>query len=122
MALTVRAFWSLLAVGVAGIAAVATRFGELAILVFRERFLILLLAEQYFTHRDVLLLEGLRAGLQHPLGGLGLSGFATVGTRGSHPHNIFLEAFSEGGFPGLVLLCLPFVLYAKRWRRGMGAG
>ena len=115
-----KVFWSLLAVGVAGIAALATRFGELAVLVFRERFLILLLAEQYFTHRDVLLLEGLRAGLQHPFGGLGLSGFATVGTRGSHPHNIFLEAFSEGGFPGLVLLCLPFVLYASRWRRGMG--
>ena len=117
-----RVFWSLLAVGVAGIAALATRFGELAVLVFRERFLILLLAEQYFTHRDVLLLEGLRAGLQYPFGGLGLSGFATVGTRGSHPHNIFLEAFSEGGFPGLVLLCFPFVLYASRWRRGMGAG
>ena len=117
-----RVFLSLVAVGVVGMFAVATRFGDLAASVFRERFIILLLAEQYFTHRDVLLVEGLRAGLQNPLGGLGLSGFASVGTWGFHPHNMFLEAFAEGGIPGLVLLCLPFLRYATRWRRGMGLG
>ena len=117
-----RVVLSLLAVGLVGIVAVATRFGELAVIVFRERFLILLLAEQYFTHRDVLLLEGLRAGLQNPLGGLGLSGFASVGTWGFHPHNMFVEAFAEGGVPGLALLCLPFLRYVGRWMRGMGLG
>ena len=117
-----RVFLSLVAVGVVGMFAVATRFGDLAVAVFRDRFIILLLAEQYFTHRDVLLIEGLRAGLQNPLGGLGLSGFAGVGTHGAHPHNIFVEAFAEGGIPGLTLLCLPFLRYVVRWRRGMGLG
>ena len=117
-----RVLLSLLAVGIIGAVAVATRFGELAVVVFRERFLVLLLAEQYFTHRDVLLLEGLRAGLQNPVGGLGLSGFAEVGTHGSHPHNMFVEAFAEGGVPGLGLLGLPFLSYANRWRKGMGLG
>ena len=117
-----RVILSLVAVGALGVVVVATRFGELAVTVFRERFLILLLAEQYFTHRDVLLVAGLRAGVQNPLGGLGLSGFAEVGTRGAHPHNLFVEAFAEGGIPGLVLILLPFLRYARRWKRGLGPG
>ena len=117
-----RVFRSLLAVAIVGAVVVATRFGELAVAVFTNRFVIGLLIEQYFTHRDVLLLEALRAGLQNPVGGLGLAGFEEVGTRGGYPHNIFAEAFAEGGIPGLVLLCLPFLRYVGRWRRGLGLG
>ncbi len=117
-----RVLLSLLAVAILGAVAVATRFGELAVAVFRDRFLVGLLVEQYFTHRDVLALAGIRAGLQNPFGGLGLAGFADLMSRGDYPHNIFIEAFAEGGLPGLALLCLPFLRYVGRWRRGMGHG
>ena len=78
--------------------AIATQFGQFAVRMFQDRFIVLLLVEQYFTHRDILLMEGLRSGIQNPLGGLGLAGFAQVGSRGSHPHNIFVEAFAEGDY------------------------
>ena len=117
-----RVFRSLLAVSIVGAIAVATQFGELAVAVFRDRFVVGLLVEQYFTHRDVLLLEAVRAGMRNPLGGLGLSGFEQVGTRGAYPHNIFAEALAEGGILGLILLCMPLLRYIGRWRRGMGPG
>ena len=117
-----RVFRSLLAVSIVGAIAVATQFGELAVAVFRDRFVVGLLVEQYFTHRDVLLLEAVRAGMRNPLGGLGLSGFEQVGTRGAYPHNIFAEALAEGGIPGLILLCMPLLRYIGRWRGGMGPG
>lgn len=118
-----KAIRSLMAVGVVGaVAVLATRFGELAVVTFRDRFVIGLLVDQYFTHRDVLLLEAIRAGLQYPIGGLGLAGFEQVGTQGGYPHNIFAEAFAEGGFPGLILLCLPLLKYLSRWRGDMGPG
>lgn len=118
-----RVIRPLLVVAMVGtVAVIATRFGEVAVTVFRDRFVIGLFVEQYFTHRDVLLLEALRAGLRYPVGGLGLAGFEQVGTRGGYPHNIFAEAFAEGGLPGLILLCVPLFSYLSRWRRGMGSG
>ena len=118
-----RVLVSLVAVAILGAAvAVATRFGELALALFRDRVLILLFVEQFFSYRDVLFLEAIRAGLQNPVFGLGLAGFEEVGTWGGYPHNMFLEAFAEGGLPGLLLLCLPFVRYLARWLRGMGLG
>ena len=117
-----RVLASLAAVALLGAVAVATQFGELAIAVFTKRFVVGLFVERYFTFRDVLFLEAIRAGLQNPIGGLGLAGFAEIGTRGDYPHNMFLEAFSEGGVPGLILICLPFMKYVRRWRRGMGPG
>lgn len=118
-----RVLVSLVAVAILGAAvAVATRFGELAVALFRDRVLILLFVDQFFSYRDVLFLEAIRAGLQNPVFGLGLAGFEEVGTWGGYPHNMFLEAFAEGGLPGLLLLCLPFVRYLARWLRGMGLG
>ena len=117
-----RVLLSVVAVAILGAIAVATRFGELAVLLFRDRFLIALFVNQFFSYRDVLFLEAIRAGLQNPIIGLGLAGFKEVGTYGGYPHNMFLEAFAEGGLPGLILLCLPFLKYARRWRRGMGPG
>lgn len=118
-----RVLVSLVAVAILGAAvATATRFGGLAVALFRDRVLILLFVEQFFSYRDVLFLEAIRAGLQNPIFGLGLAGFEEVGTRGGYPHNMFLEAFAEGGLPGLILLCLPFLKYVRRWRSGMGPG
>ena len=105
-----------------GVLLIATRFGELAVSMFRHRFIFLLLAERYFTHRDTLLLDGLTAGLEHPVGGLGLAGFVQLDSPGTYPHNVFVEALAEGGTVGLTLLCIPFVLYLRRWWRGMGPG
>lgn len=109
-------------VALTGVVALATQVGHLAVKVFQERFIVLLLVEGYFTYRDTLLVDGITAGLQHPLGGLGLAGFAQLGSVGDYPHNMFVEAFSEGGALGMALMCLPFVTYLRRWRRGMGAG
>ena len=117
-----RVLVSLVAVAILGAVAVATRFGELALALFEDRVLILLFVDQFFSYRDVLFLEAIRAGLQSPILGLGLAGFEEVGTYGGYPHNMFLEAFAEGGLPGLLLLCLPFMRYLARWLRGMGLG
>lgn len=117
-----RVLLSLVAVAMLGAVAVATRFGELVVAVFRDRVFIELFVNQFFAYRDVLFLEAIRAGLQNPIIGLGLAGFEEVGTYGEYPHNIFLEAFAEGGLPGLLLLCLPFMRYLGRWLRGMGLG
>ena len=117
-----RVVRSLFVIVIVGLVAIATQFGQFAVRMFQDRFIVLLLVENYFTHRDILLMEGLRSGIQNPLGGLGLAGFAQVGSRGSHPHNIFVEAFAEGGLLGLSLLSIPFVKYVRRWRKGMGLG
>ena len=109
-------------VAIVGVGALATEFGRIALLVFQERFILLLLVEGYFTHRDTLLVDGLSAGLRNPVGGLGLAGFAQLGSKGQYPHNVFVEAFAEGGLVGLVLLCIPFFWYASRWKSGMGLG
>ena len=100
----------------------ATRFGELAALIFRERFLVLLLAQRYFTHRDTLLLDGLTAGLRNPVGGLGLAGFVQLESPGLYPHNFIVEALSEGGLIGLILVLIPFGYYFRRWAGGMTVG
>ena len=105
-----------------GLVVVATQFGRLAVLMFQQRFIVSLLMEGYFTNRDTLLLDGVMAGLRYPVGGLGLAGFVKLGSEGAYPHNMFVEAFAEGGSIGLVLLCIPFMVYLRRWRNGMGTG
>ena len=117
-----RVFRSIVIVGIVGLVALATQVGRFAILAFQERFILLLLVQGYFTHRDTLLVDGITAGFRNPLGGLGLAGFAQLGSKGLYPHNMFVEAFAEGGGLGLVLLCIPFVKYAWRWKCGMGLG
>ena len=117
-----RVLRSILLVGIVGLIALATQVGRFAVLAFQERFIIQLLAEKYFTNRDILLLDGITAGFQNPLGGLGLGGFALWGSKGVYPHNMFVEAFAEGGMLGLGILCIPFIKYVRRWRSGMGLG
>lgn len=117
-----RVIYSGVFVAIVAAAILATRFGELAAAIFRERFIVLLLAERYFTHRDTLLIDGLTAGLQNPVGGLGLAGFVQLDSPGLYPHNFVVEALSEGGFIGLGLLVVPFFYYIHRWRVGMTMG
>ena len=103
--------------GILGVAVASTDLGRRALSVFSERFIRLLLVEGYTSNRVALWRDGIRAGMDHPLGGLGLAGFARVDSYGSYPHNIFVEAFAEGGVLGLVLLCIPFVMLVGRWIR-----
>ena len=117
-----RVLYSGVFVAIIAAVTLATRFGELAALIFRERFIVLLLAQRYFTHRDTLLLDGLTAGLENPVGGLGLAGFVQLDSPGLYPHNFLVEAFSEGGLIGLAFLLIPFFYYILRWRSGMTAG
>ena len=111
----------LLAVGAGG-ALVFTELGSRAISVFATRFIRLLLIEGYTSNRGVLLVDGIVAGLGSPLGGIGLAGFAQLDTFGLYPHNVFVEAFAEGGVIGLLLFCLPFLVFIRRWRSGRGFG
>ena len=117
-----RVVRSMMLVVLIGLVALATQVGRFAVVMFQERFVVQLLMERYFTNRDTLLLDGVTAGVQHPVGGLGLAGFAQLGSKGTYPHNMFVEAFVEGGAIGLVVLSIPFLFYIRRWRHGMGAG
>ena len=101
---------------------IGTQLGELAATVFHQRFIILLLAERYFTNRDTLIVDALEAAIRHPLVGLGLAGFAELDSPGSYPHNFVLEALAEGGVIGFVLLARPFVRFFWRWRQGLTCG
>ena len=60
----------------------------------------------------------------HPAAGIGTGGFATVDPVGIYPHNVFLEAADELGFPGLLLLggtiLLGFVHVGRAWRNSAG--
>lgn len=103
---------------IAGAVAVSTVLGRRAISVFGHRFLRLLLVEGYTSNRTSLLIDGITAGLENPIGGMGLAGFAQVDSYGTYPHNIIVEAFAEGGVFGLVFLCIPFGMFV--WHRMRG--
>ena len=118
-----RRIWvtSSLAATAAG-ALVFTELGSRALSVFATRFIRLLLIEGYTSNRGILLVDGIVAGLGSPLGGMGLAGFAHLDTFGLYPHNVFVEAFAEGGVIGLLLFCLPLLVFIRRWRSGRGLG
>ena len=117
-----RVFWSIVLVGLVGLAALVTRVGQLAASTFSRRFIRLLLVEGYTSNRIELIKDAVAAGIESPVGGLGLAGFAQLDSFGTYPHNMFVEAFAEGGLLGLVLLLIPFVVYLRRWARGRGLG
>ena len=117
-----RVLWSIVGVGVLGLAALLTRVGQLAGKIFFSRFINLLILKGYTSNRIGLFFDGIAAGIQNPVGGLGLAGFAQLESFGTYPHNMFVEAFAEGGLLGLVLLTAPFLVYLRRWLRGRGLG
>lgn len=58
------------------------------------------------TNRPLLWADGLRVWLEHPLFGAGFASFSEASTYETwrHPHNLFLEALSELGLTGFVLV------------------
>ena len=117
-----RVWVTLLLAASAGGVLAFTELGSRAISVFAIRFIRLLLIEGYTSNRGVLLVDGIVAGLGNPLGGIGLAGFAQLDTFGLYPHNVFVEAFAEGGIIGLLLFCLPLLVFVRRWCSGGGLG
>lgn len=89
-----------------------TRLGTQAQEVFAQRVLDLTIEQQHTSGRAWIYRESFRIGMEEPLFGAGL--YAGVATIGFYPHNIFLEAFAEGGAIGLLLLIAVMVLGAAR--------
>lgn len=117
-----RGLWSIVGVGALGLAALLTWVGQLAASIFFRRFIDLLVLQGYTSNRVDLFVDGISAGIENPLVGLGLAGFAQLDSFGTYPHNMFIEAFAEGGLLGLLLLTAPFIFYLRRWMHGRGPG
>lgn len=79
-----------------------TRMGQRAQETFAYRVLHLTVEQRHTSGRDSIYQTAVQTGLDHPTFGIGLNGFRVV--AGIYPHNLFLEAFSEGGGCGLGLL------------------
>lgn len=78
----------------------------------QERLVRLLIEEQYTAGRDVLYGAALAMGLDAPVLGAGLAGFSTSELH-RYPHNLFLEAFAEGGGVGLLLVTAALALCGR---------
>lgn len=92
-----------------------TEAGRNAIDVFRLRILQQTVEQRYTADRDDLFSEAVELGLARPFTGWGLSGFRA--NSWTYPHNLFLEAFSEGGIVGLSLLLWIFWIWWRTLRR-----
>ena len=71
--------------------------------VFRSRVINLTFEQEHTSGRSELLEQAIKIGSEHMYVGVGLGGYIYV-TGSNYPHNLFLEAFSEGGSIGLALL------------------
>ena len=84
--------------------------------IFQYRVIDLTIEQRYMSGRESIFLDAWDLGLSHPFFGAGLAGFPAQGIR-PYPHNIVLEAFSEGGTVGVIVLMI-FLVSAFRtiWR------
>jgi O-antigen ligase len=113
-----RVILVLLLVGsVTAAAGLLTPFGQRAQEVFRQRVLVLTIAEQHDSGRAGIRARALALGRESPLFGAGLNSFS-VRTGFVHPHNVFLEVFAEGGAIGLGLfLFMLAAVIGTFWKR-----
>jgi O-antigen ligase len=98
-AIVVLAMLVVVAIGVA----LYTDLGHEAMAAFEQRVMVLTFEQDHDSGRAGIYRDALAMGLRAPIVGAGLGAFAAEG-HGIYPHNIFLEAFAEGGVVGLVLL------------------
>lgn len=89
----------------AAIAALYTEVGREAMAVFEQRILVLTLEQDHDAGRQGLYRDAIAMGMRDPIHGAGLGAFAAEG-YGVYPHNLFLEAFAEGGIVGVTLLVI----------------
>lgn len=94
--------------------------GRTALEGFEHRVVVLTLQQNYDSGRGSLRDSALEMITRSPWFGDGLNGFRARG-HGVYPHNLELEALTDGGFVGLVVLLLalavPVVAIAVRSRR-----
>jgi|SRR5690625_913375 len=74
---------------------------------FRERFILLLVDNIYYSSRDIIYENTLEAIIEKPIFGHGLNAYsAVVGGPFYYPHNIILEVLIDSGVLGLI----PFIM------------
>lgn len=91
------------------LAAMFTDAGQAAVHMFRERVIRLTLEQEHDSGRSWIYKQAIELGLSSPVCGDGLAGFPARGFF-VYPHNMFLEAFAEGGLVGVALLTWAVVL------------
>lgn len=107
------------AIGIAVVAYILlnyTAMGQSAWSAFEHRILFLTIEQQHGAGREDIYHDAYLLGLKSPLFGQGLAAFPAL-TGTIHPHNLFLEAFSEGGILGLgfvILTLAPTLLLILR--------
>ena len=102
--------------GLAAITAVLISFSDLADPIaqtFESRVIFLTFEDGYSAGRTAIYSDALMALESNPFLGLGLGGFQLIGWN-HYPHNLFLEAGSEAGYLGILLLTL-LLLGTFRW-------
>ncbi len=81
-----------------------TRYWDKAVSVFQQRVVEMTFEKGDDAGRIILYRQAWRLGTAAPFFGAGLGGFHARNPIGEYPHNMFLEAFAEGGLVGVVLL------------------
>jgi O-antigen ligase len=86
-----------------------TRYWDRAVAVFQARVVEMAFEKRDDAGRAILYRQAWRLGTAAPFFGSGLGGFHARNPIGDYPHNMFLEAFAEGGLVGVVLLTMVVV-------------
>ncbi len=87
-----------------------TTVGQKVMDSYEVRVANLLIEQRYTAGRGNLYQAAMTLGSKNPFIGAGLAAFPANGL-GVYPHNIFLEAFCEGGGTGFVLLIIPMSIF-----------
>jgi O-antigen ligase len=93
-----------LVISVAVVIVMGTSFGDRVVRVFQQRVVHLAFEQRDDSGRVALYRQAWNIGLNEPFFGAGLGGFYAKNRVATYCHNLFLEAFSEGGIVGLALL------------------
>ena len=93
-----------------------TPLGRIVAASFQHRVIDLSIEQRYLSGRGDRFLDAIELGSQNWITGSGLSSFPASGL-GPYPHNIFLEALTDGGLIGVALLVAALTLgFTVLWR------
>jgi O-antigen ligase len=94
-----------------------TPIGHRTIEIFQSRIIHLTFEQKHTSGRSELYEQAIEIGKNNFYFGTGLGGYTSL-TDHNYPHNIFLEAFTEGGVVGLFLLSISLGDFAiSSWRK-----